>query len=180
MLTAVTSSIPSVDFEWAFSVRPCSLYISYCNIVTRKGLSVSFNKSTFDAVRVLCAQHLDFSEEKPLEADLLLLPAEAKHFNFISTALSRAFQVVRTVKVLFSLGLFCIIFKGHFLPREATCLLKVERVSSSILSFHTAAEGRHTFLAFGITKGAQRLGKNLAVILSTSCLFFPRLPPNFH
>lgn len=68
-------------------VRPFSLYISYCNIVTRKGWSVSFNKSAFAAMRVLCAQQLDFSEEKPLEPDLLLPPAEAKHFNFISTAL---------------------------------------------------------------------------------------------
>lgn len=49
-------------------------------------------------------EHLRFSEETSLEPDLRLLPTEANHFTFISTALQIAFQVGRTVKALLSLG----------------------------------------------------------------------------
>lgn len=95
------------------ALKPLHLLLQYYH---QKGCSVIFNKFAFTSVRVLHAGHLDFSEEKPLEADLLLLTTEGNHFNFISTALQMAFPVVRTVKVLFSLGLFCIISKGHFSP----------------------------------------------------------------
>lgn len=95
------------------ALKPLHLLLQYYH---QKGCSVIFNKFAFTSVRVLHAGHLDFSEEKPLEADLLLLTTEGNHFNFISTALQMAFPVVRTVKVLFSLGLFCVISKGHFFP----------------------------------------------------------------
>lgn len=102
MWTFVSSVIPSMDFECAFLIRTHSFYIFFCSVTVRKGCS--FASISLHWLGPGSCEHLHFSEEASLEPDLRLLPTEANHFTFISTALQIAFQVGRTVKALFSLG----------------------------------------------------------------------------
>ena len=112
MLTFVSSVIPSVDIGWAFLIRSWSIYIFYCNVSSEKGVALA--SINLHLLVWGCWEHLDFSEETSLEPDLLLLPTESKHINFISAALQIAFQVVGLVKVLFSWGLGTLSFwRGH-------------------------------------------------------------------